>query len=171
MNYRRMNKKLWLLVLYIVTASFVITLIIPIIVHIMMKKKEKEFKKNLSLNGFNNYREIETDSLRRYFIFNEDGRFMEFLNGQPKLDDIRNYNVELQIPDNSNQSVDILAGYILAGSIGALAGSVGKPCYLILRRKNQENFIEPLKYRIYGKESIENIYNFLVFFKEKRYIQ
>ena len=171
MNYRRMNKKLWLLVLYIVTASFVITLIIPIIVHIMMKKKEKEFKKNLSLNGFNNYREIETDSLRRYFIFNEDGRFMEVLNGQPKLDDIRNYNVELQIPDNSNQSVDILAGYILAGSIGALAGSVGKPCYLILRRKNQENFIEPLKYRIYGKESIENMYNFLVFFKEKGYIQ
>jgi len=93
MNYRRMNKKLWLLVLYIVTAPFVITLIIPIIVHIMMKKKEKEFKKNLSLNSFNNYREIETDSLRRYFIFNEDGRFMEVLNGQPKLDDIRNYNV------------------------------------------------------------------------------
>ena len=136
MNYRRMSQKLFLLMLYIITAPFIITLIIPVTIHIMMKTRRKELKRTLMLNGFNNYREIETNSLRNYFIFNEDGRFIEVLNGALKFDDIRNYNVELIIPDNSNQSVNILAGYMVAGKLGALVGAASKPCYLIFRGKN-----------------------------------
>ena len=171
MNYRKINQKLFLLLLYIITAPFIITLIIPITIHIMMKTRKKELKKTLLLNGFNNYREIETNSLRNYFIFNEDGRFIEVLNGALKFDDIRNYNVELIIPDNSNQSINILAGYIVAGKLGALAGSVTKPCYLILRKKDFQSFKDPVKHVIYGEKSIETLYNLLVFFQEKGYIE
>ena len=171
MNYRKINQKLFLLLLYIITAPFIITLIIPITIHIMMKTRKKELKRTLLLNGFNNYREIETNSLRNYFIFNEDGRFIEVLNGALKFDDIRNYNVELIIPDNSNQSINILAGYIVAGKLGALAGSGTKPCYLILREKDFQSFKDPVKHVIYGEKSIETLYNLLVFFQEKRYIE
>ena len=171
MNYRKINQKLFLLLLYIITAPFIITLIIPITIHIMMKIRKKELKRTLLLNGFNNYREIETNSLRNYFIFNEDGRFIEVLNGALKFDDIRNYNVELIIPDNSNQSINILAGYIVAGKLGALAGSVTKPCYLILRKKDFQSFKDPVKHVIYGEKSIETLYNLLVFFQEKGYIE
>ena len=171
MNYRRMSQKLFLLMLYIITAPFIITLIIPITIDIMMKTRKKELKKTLLLNGFNNYREIETNSLRNYFIFNEDGRFIEVLNGALKFDDIRNYNVELIIPDNSNQSINILTGYIVAGKLGALAGSVTKPCYLILRKKDFQSFKDPVKHVIYGEKSIETLYNLLVFFQEKGYIE
>lgn len=171
MNYRKINQKLFLLLLYIITAPFIITLIIPIAIHIMMKTRKKELKRTLLLNGFNNYREIETNSLRNYFIFNEDGRFIEVLNGALKFDDIRNYNVELIIPDNSNQSINILAGYIVAGKLGALAGSVTKPCYLILRKKDFQSFKDPVKHVIYGEKSIETLYNLLVFFQEKGYIE
>ena len=171
MNYRKINQKLLLLLLYIITAPFIITLIIPITIHIMMKTRKKELKRTLLLNGFNNYREIETNSLRNYFIFNEDGRFIEVLNGALKFDDIRNYNVELIIPDNSNQSINILAGYIVAGKLGALAGSVTKPCYLILRKKDFQSFKDPVKHVIYGEKSIETLYNLLVFFQEKGYIE
>ena len=171
MNYRKINQKLFLLLLYIITAPFIITLIIPITIDIMMKTRKKELKKTLLLNGFNNYREIETNSLRNYFIFNEDGRFIEVLNGALKFDDIRNYNVELIIPDNSNQSINILAGYIVAGKLGALAGSVTKPCYLILRKKDFQSFKDPVKHVIYGEKSIETLYNLLVFFQEKGYIE
>lgn len=171
MNYRKINQKLFLLLLYIITAPFIITLIIPITIHIMMKTRKKELKRTLLLNGFNNYREIETNSLRNYFIFNEDGRFIEVLNGALKFDDIRNYNVELIIPDNSNQSINILAGYIVAGKLGALAGSVTKPCYLILRKKDFQSFKDPVKHVIYGEKSIEMLYNLLVFFQEKGYIE
>ena len=171
MNYRKINQKLFLLLLYIITAPFIITLIIPITIHIMMKTRKKELKRTLLLNGFNNYREIETNSLRNYFIFNEDGRFIEVLNGALKFDDIRNYNVELIIPDNSNQSINILAGYIVARKLGALAGSVTKPCYLILRKKDFQSFKDPVKHVIYGEKSIETLYNLLVFFQEKRYIE
>ena len=171
MNYRKINQKLFLLLLYIITAPFIITLIIPITIHIMMKTRKKELKRTLLLNGFNNYREIETNSLRNYFIFNEDGRFIEVLNGALKFDDIRNYNVELIIPDNSNQSTNILAGYIVAGKLGALAGSVTKPCYLILRKKDFQSFKDPVKHVIYGEKSIETLYNLLVFFQEKGYIE
>ena len=157
--------------LYIITAPFIITLIIPITIDIMMKTRKKELKKTLLLNGFNNYREIETNSLRNYFIFNEDGRFIEVLNGALKFDDIRNYNVELIIPDNSNQSINILTGYIVAGKLGALAGSVTKPCYLILRKKDFQSFKDPVKHVIYGEKSIETLYNLLVFFQEKGYIE
>lgn len=171
MNYRKINQKLFLLLLYIITAPFIITLIIPITIHIMMKTRKKELKRTLLLNGFNNYREIETNSLRNYFIFNEDGRFIEVLNGALKFDDIRNYNVELIIPDNSNQSINILAGYIVAGKLGALAGSGTKPCYLILREKDFQSFKDTVKHVIYGEKSIETLYNLLVFFQEKRYIE
>ena len=171
MNYRKINQKLFLLLLYMITAPFIITLIIPITIHIMMKTRKKELKRTLLLNGFNNYREIETNSLRNYFIFNEDGRFIEVLNGALKFDDIRNYNVELIIPDNSNQSINILAGYIVAGKLGALAGSVTKPCYLILRKKDFQSFKDPVKHVIYGEKSIETLYNLLVFFQEKGYIE
>lgn len=171
MNYRKINQKLFLLLLYIITAPFIITLIIPITIHIMMKTRKKELKRTLLLNGFNNYREIETNSLRNYFIFNEDGRFIEVLNGALKFDDIRNYNVELIIPDNSNQSINILTGYIVAGKLGALAGSVTKPCYLILRKKDFQSFKDPVKHVIYGEKSIETLYNLLVFFQEKGYIE
>lgn len=171
MNYRKINQKLFLLLLYIITAPFIITLIIPITIHIMMKTRKKELKRTLLLNGFNNYREIETNSLRNYFIFNEDGRFIEVLNGALKFDDIRNYNVELIIPDNSNQSINILAGYIVAGKLGALAGSVTKPCYLILRKKDFQSFKDPVKHVIYEEKSIETLYNLLVFFQEKGYIE
>ena len=171
MNYRKINQKLFLLLLYIITAPFIITLIIPITIHIMMKTRKKELKRTLLLNGFNNYREIETNSLRNYFIFNEDGRFIEVLNGALKFDDIRNYNVELIIPDNSNQSINILTGYILAGKLGALVGSGTKPCYLILREKDFQSFKDPVKHVIYGEKSIETLYNLLVFFQEKRYIE
>ena len=171
MNYRKINQKLFLLLLYIITAPFIITLIIPITIHIMMKTRKKELKRTLLLNGFNNYREIETNSLRNYFIFNEDGRFIEVLNGALKFDDIRNYNVELIIPDNSNQSINILAGYIVAGKLGALAGSVTKSCYLILRKKDFQSFKDPVKHVIYGEKSIETLYNLLVFFQEKGYIE
>ena len=171
MNYRKINQKLFLLLLYIITAPFIITLIIPITIHIMMKTRKKELKRTLLLNGFNNYREIETNSLRNYFIFNEDGRFIEVLNGALKFDDIRNYNVELIIPDNSNQSINILAGYIVAGKLGALAGSVTKPCYLILRKKDFQSFKDPVKHVIYGEKSIETLYNLLVFVQEKGYIE
>ena len=171
MNYRKINQKLFLLLLYIITAPFIITLIIPITIHIMMKTRKKELKRTLLLNGFNNYREIETNSLRNYFIFNEDGRFIEVLNGALKFDDIRNYNVELIIPDNSNQSINILAGYIVARKLGALAGSVTKPCYLILRKKDFQSFKDPVKHVIYGEKSIEMLYNLLVFFQEKGYIE
>ena len=171
MNYRKINQKLFLLLLYIITAPFIITLIIPITIHIMMKTRKKELKRTLLLNGFNNYREIETNSLRNYFIFNEDGRFIEVLNGALKFDDIRNYTVELIIPDNSNQSINILAGYIVAGKLGALAGSVTKPCYLILRKKDFQSFKDPVKHVIYGEKSIETLYNLLVFFQEKGYIE
>ena len=171
MNYRKINQKLFLLLLYIITAPFIITLIIPITIDIMMKTRKKELKKTLLLNGFNNYREIETNSLRNYFIFNEDGRFIEVLNGALKFDDIRNYNVELIIPDNSNQSINILTGYILAGKLGALAGSGTKPCYLILREKDFQSFKDPVKHVIYGEKSIETLYNLLVFFQEKGYIE
>ena len=171
MNYRKINQKLFLLLLYIITAPFIITLIIPITIDIMMKTRKKELKKTLLLNGFNNYREIETNSLRNYFIFNEDGRFIEVLNGALKFDDIRNYNVELIIPDNSNQSINILAGYIVAGKLGALAGSGTKPCYLILRKKDFQSFKDPVKHVIYGEKSIETLYNLLVFFQEKGYIE
>ena len=171
MNYRKINQKLFLLLLYIITAPFIITLIIPITIDIMMKTRKKELKKTLLLNGFNNYREIETNSLRNYFIFNEDGRFIEVLNGALKFDDIRNYNVELIIPDNSNQSINILAGYIVAGKLGALAGSGTKPCYLILREKDFQSFKDPVKHVIYGEKSIETLYNLLVFFQEKGYIE
>lgn len=171
MNYRKINQKLFLLLLYIITAPFIITLIIPITIHIMMKTRKKELKRTLLLNGFNNYREIETNSLRNYFIFNEDGRFIEVLNGALKFDDIRNYNVELIIPDNSNQSINILAGYIVARKLGALAGSVTKPCYLILRKKDFQSFKDPVKHVIYGEKSIETLYNLLVFFQEKGYIE
>jgi hypothetical protein len=170
-NYRKINQKLFLLLLYIITAPFIITLIIPITIDIMMKTRKKELKKTLLLNGFNNYREIETNSLRNYFIFNEDGRFIEVLNGALKFDDIRNYNVELIIPDNSNQSINILTGYIVAGKLGALAGSVTKPCYLILRKKDFQSFKDPVKHVIYGEKSIETLYNLLVFFQEKGYIE
>ena len=135
MNYRKINQKLFLLLLYIITAPFIITLIIPITIHIMMKTRKKKLKRTLLLNGFNNYREIETNFLWNYFIFNEDGRFIEVLNGALKFDDIRNYNVELIIPDNSNQSINILTGYILAGKLGALVGSVPASYYLILKEK------------------------------------
>ena len=171
MNYRRMSQKLFLLMLYIITAPFIITLIIPVTIHIMIKTRRKELKRTLMLNGFNNYREIETNSLRNYFIFNEDGRFIEVLNGALKFDDIRNYNVELIIPDNSNQSVNILAGYMVAGKLGALVGAASKPCYLILREKNLQSFKEPVKHVIYGKKSVETLYNLLVFFQEKGYIE
>ena len=171
MNYRKINQKLFLLLLYIITAPFIITLIIPITIHIMMKTRKKELKRTLLLNGFNNYREIETNSLRNYFIFNEDGRFIEVLNGALKFDDIRNYNVELIIPDNSNQSINILTGYIVAGKLGALAGSVTKPCYLILRKKDFQSFKDPVKHVIYGEKSIETLYNLLVFFQEKGSIE
>ena len=171
MNYRKINQKLFLLLLYIITAPFIITLIIPITIHIMMKTRKKELKRTLLLNGFNNYREIETNSLRNYFIFNEDGRFIEVLNGALKFDDIRNYNVELIIPDNSNQSINILAGYIVAGKLGALAGSGTKPCYLILREKDFQSFKDPVKHVIYGEKSIETLYNLLVFFQGKGYIE
>ena len=171
MNYRKINQKLFLLLLYIITAPFIITLIIPITIDIMMKTRKKELKRTLLLNGFNNYREIETNSLRNYFIFNEDGRFIEVLNGALKFDDIRNYNVELIIPDNSNQSINILTGYIVAGKLGALAGSVTKPCYLILRKKDFQSFKDPVKHVIYGEKSIETLYNLLVFFQEKGYIE
>ena len=171
MNYRKINQKLFLLLLYIITAPFIITLIIPITIHIMMKTRTKELKRTVLVNGFNNYREIETNSLRNYFIFNEDGRFIEVLNGALKFDDIRNYNVELIIPDNSNQSINILAGYIVAGKLGALAGSVTKPCYLILREKDFQSFKDPVKHVIYGEKSIETLYNLLVFFQEKGYIE
>ena len=171
MNYRKINQKLFLLLLYIITAPFIITLIIPITIHIMMKTRKKELKRTLLLNGFNNYRKIETNSLRNYFIFNEDGRFIEVLNGALKFDDIRNYNVELIIPDNSNQSINILAGYIVARKLGALAGSVTKPCYLILRKKDFQSFKDPVKHVIYGEKSIETLYNLLVFFQEKGYIE
>ncbi len=171
MNYRKINQKLFLLLLYIITAPFIITLIIPITIHIMMKTRKKELKRTLLLNGFNNYREIETNSLRNYFIFNEDGRFIEVLNGALKFDDIRNYNVELIIPDNSNQSINILAGYIVAGKLGALAGSGTKPCYLLLREKDFQSFKDPVKHVIYGEKSIEMLYNLLVFFQEKGYIE
>ena len=163
MNYRRMNQKLFLLMLYIITAPFIITLIIPVTIHIMMKTRRKELKRTLMLNGFNNYREIETNSLRNYFIFNEDGRFIEVLNGALKFDDIRNYNVELIIPDNSN--------HMVAGKLGALVGAASKPCYLILREKNLQSFKEPVKHVIYGKKSVETLYNLLVFFQEKGYIE
>lgn len=171
MNYRKINQKLFLLLLYIITAPFIITLIIPITIHIMMKTRKKELKRTLLLNGFNNYREIETNSLRNYFIFNEDGRFIEVLNGALKFDDIRNYNVELIIPDNSNQSINILTGYIVAGKLGALAGSGTKPCYLILREKDFQSFKDPVKHVIYGEKSIETLYNLLAFFQEKGYIE
>lgn len=171
MNYRKINQKLFLLLLYIITAPFIITLIIPITIHIMMKTRKKELKRTLLLNGFNNYREIETNSLRNYFIFNEDGRFIEVLNGALKFDDIRNYNVELIIPDNSNQSINILTGYIVARKLGALAGSGTKPCYLILREKDFQSFKDPVKHVIYGEKSIETLYNLLAFFQEKGYIE
>ena len=171
MNYRKINQKLFLLLLYIITAPFIITLIIPITIHIMMRTRKKELKRTLLLNGFNNYREIETNSLRNYFIFNEDGRFIEVLNGALKFDDIRNYNVELIIPDNSNQSINILTGYIVAGKLGALAGSGTKPCYLLLREKDFQSFKDPVKHVIYGEKSIEMLYNLLVFFQEKGYIE
>ena len=93
------------------------------------------------------------------------------MNGALKFDDIRNYNVELIIPDNSNQSINILAGYIVAGKLGALAGSVTKPCYLILRKKDFQSFKDPVKHVIYGEKSIETLYNLLVFFQEKGYIE
>jgi len=80
------------------------------------------------------------------------------------------YNVEFEVPNKNNQSVDVLAGYMLAGSLGAFA-AVNKPCYLILRKKGQENFTEPTKYVICGKKSIESMYNLLIFFKEKGYIE
>ena len=171
MDYRKINQKLFLLLLYIITAPFIITLIIPITIHIIMKTRIKELKRTLLLNGFNNYREIETNSLRNYFIFNEDGRFIEVLNGALKFDDIRNYNVELIIPDNSNQSINILAGYIVAGKLGALAGSGIKPCYLILREKDFQSFKDPVKHVIYGEKSIETLCNLLVFFQGKGYIE
>ena len=151
MNYRRMSQKLFLLMLYIITAPFIITLIIPVTIHIMMKTRRKELKRTLMLNGFNNYREIETNSLRNYFIFNEDGRFIEVLNGALK--------------------VNILAGYMVAGKLGALVGAASRPCYLILRGKNLQSFKEPVKHVIYGKKSVETLYNLLVFFQEKEYIE
>ena len=96
---------------------------------------------------------------------------METIHRKYELFDIKDYNVELIIPDNSNQSVNILAGYMVAGKLGALVGAASKPCYLILRKKGQENFTEPTKYVICGKKSIENMYNLLIFFKEKGYIE
>lgn len=173
MTMRSFSVKLSLFFAYFMSIIFFVFppfLIATIIFHVSLRRKEKKFREELERIGFNNYREIETGKYK-YLIFNDDGRFMETIHRKYELFDIKDYNVEFEVPNKNNQSVDVLAGYMLAGSLGALAGSVGKPCYLILRRKNQENFIEPLKYRIYGKESIENMYNFLVFFKEKGYIQ
>ena len=135
-----------------------------------LRRKEKKFREELERIGFNNYREIETGKYK-YLIFNDDGRFMETIHRKYELFDIKDYNVELIIPDNSNQSVNILAGYMVAGKLGALVGAASKPCYLILRKKGQENFTEPTKYVICGKKSIENMYNLLIFFKEKGYIE
>jgi len=145
-------------------------LIATIIFHVSLRRKEKKFREELERIGFNNYREIETGKYK-YLIFNDDGRFMETIHRKYELFDIKDYNVELIIPDNSNQSVNILAGYMVAGKLGALVGAASKPCYLILREKNLQSFKEPVKYVIYGKKSIEILYNLLVFFQEKGYIE
>ena len=60
---------------------------------------------------------------------------------------------------------------MVAGKLGALVGAASKPCYLILREKNLQSFKEPVKHVIYGKKSVETLYNLLVFFQEKGYIE
>lgn len=172
MTMRSFSIKLALFFAYFMSIIFFVFppfLIATIIFHVSLRRKEKKFREELERIGFNNYREIETGKYK-YLIFNDDGRFMETIHRKYELFDIKDYNVELIIPDNSNQSVNILAGYMVAGKLGALVGAASKPCYLILRKKGQENFTEPTKYVICGKKSIENMYNLLVFFKEKGYI-
>ena len=173
MTMRSFSIKLALFFAYFMSIIFFVFppfLIATIIFHVSLRKKEKKFREELERIGFNNYREIETGKYK-YLIFNDDGRFMETIHRKYELFDIKDYNVELIIPDNSNQSVNILAGYMVAGKLGALVGAASKPCYLILRKKGQENFTEPTKYVICGKKSIENMYNLLIFFKEKGYIE
>jgi len=173
MTMRSFSVKLALFFAYFMSIIFFVFppfLIATIIFHVSLRKKEKKFREELERIGFNNYREIETGKYK-YLIFNDDGRFMETIHRKYELFDIKDYNVELIIPDNSNQSVNILAGYMVAGKLGALVGAASKPCYLILRKKGQENFTEPTKYVICGKKSIENMYNLLIFFKEKGYIE
>ena len=173
MTMRNFSIKLALFFAYFMSIIFFVFppfLIATIIFHVSLRRKEKKFREELERIGFNNYREIETGKYK-YLIFNDDGRFMETIHRKYELFDIKDYNVELIIPDNSNQSVNILAGYMVAGKLGALVGAASKPCYLILRKKGQENFTEPTKYVICGKKSIENMYNLLIFFKEKGYIE
>ena len=173
MTMRSFSIKLSLFFAYFMSIIFFVFppfLIATIIFHVSLRRKEKKFREELERIGFNNYREIETGKYK-YLIFNDDGRFMETIHRKYELFDIKDYNVELIIPDNSNQSVNILAGYMVAGKLGALVGAASKPCYLILRKKGQENFTEPTKYVICGKKSIENMYNLLIFFKEKGYIE
>ena len=173
MTMRSFSIKLALFFAYFMSIIFFVFppfLIATIIFHVSLRKKEKKFREELERIGFNNYREIETGKYK-YLIFNDDGQFMETIHRKYELFDIKDYNVELIIPDNSNQSVNILAGYMVAGKLGALVGAASKPCYLILRKKGQENFTEPTKYVICGKKSIENMYNLLIFFKEKGYIE
>lgn len=172
MTMRSFSVKLALFFAYFMSIIFFVFppfLIATIIFHVNLRRKEKKFREELERIGFNNYREIETGKYK-YLIFNDDGRFMETIHRKYELFDIKDYNVEFEVPNKNNQSVDVLAGYMLAGSLGAFA-AVNKPCYLILRKKGQENFTEPTKYVICGKKSIENMYNLLIFFKEKGYIE
>lgn len=171
MNYRKFTQKFFMVWLWILSAPLIVTLIIPIIIQKSLNKKEKELLNYLKNIDFNNYREIETSNFNRFLLFNEDGRFVEIFKNYRRLYDIRDYNLEFIISDNSNQMINILAGYMIAGKVGAMIGTTTKPCYLILKKRKLDNFEDIIKYEIREKESIEMLYNLLIYYKDKNLIE
>ena len=163
----KQNRKLFLILLYVLSIIFFPLVIIPIFLHISWKKKDKNFKEKLLKIGFNNYKEIETGN-SKYLIFNDDGRFLEVKGYDYNIYDVRNYNVEFSIPDGSNSAIHALVAYHVAGPAGALGVSNAGNNFLIFKKKGILE--EPIKFRIYGKKAKETLLTFLVHYEEKGYI-
>ena len=77
MNYRKINQKLFLLLLYIITAPFIITLIIPITIHIMMKTRKKDFQSFKDPVKHVIYGEKSIETLYNLLVFFQEKGYIE----------------------------------------------------------------------------------------------
>ena len=170
MNMRSFSVKFTLFVAYFFSILFIVCpifLIITVIYHRNLIKKENKFYEELKRIGFNNYAEIETGQYK-YLIFNSDGRFIETLHQKYRIFDIRDYIIEFNLPNQQNQVLSAILAQKVAGDLAALSVIAAGQSYLVLRKKGELS--NPLKYRIAGKKSVENLLNFLFYYKEKGFI-
>ncbi len=169
MKFRKSQKITKFMFLYMISIFIPPFLIVVIILNIISNTKEKNFQKQLKLMGFNDYIEIDTGVLHNIFLFlNSDGRFLVFKKYGYQKYDIRDFNVDLVIPDNSKYAETALVGYMLYGKFGALLGSKYEVPYLLLRDKGNFTYKE---FKIYGEsKALKDLYNYLEYYREKGYI-